>query len=159
MTTQQRSLVPGVILIALGILFLLPRFFQIHVSELWPIFVIGGGIAFYVGFFADRTNYGLLMPGTILTVIGLLFFYCTIEGWYMMENLWPFFIIAPGLGFVLMYMLGTKEQGLLIPAGILITLGTFFLLGRTEYDYLWPIVLIAFGVLLLVAPKRKGQSS
>jgi len=159
MATPQRSFAPGIILIALGILFLLPRFFHVHLAQLWPFFILGGGIAFYIAFIADRSNYGLLMPGTILTVIGLLFFYCTVEGWYMMETLWPFFIIAPGLGFALMYLFGNKERGLLIPAGILLALGCFFLLARTEYDYLWPLVLIAFGVFLLVAPRQKPKDS
>ncbi len=158
MAQQQRSLVPGIILIVLGILFLLPRLFHIHLSDLWPVFILGGGVAFYIAFIADRSNYGLLMPGTILTVIGLLFLYCTFEGWYMMETLWPFFIIAPGLGFVLMYLFGKQERGLLIPAGILITIGSFFLLARTEYDYLWPLVLIALGLLLLLAPTKSSGS-
>ena len=159
MQTHPRSLAPGITLVALGILFLIPRLFHVHLADLWPLLMIGGGVAFFFGFIADRSNYGLLMPGTILTVIGLLIFYCTVEGWYMMETLWPFFIIAPGLGFVLMYLFGRKERGLLIPAGILLAVGSFFLLARSEYDYLWPLVLIAFGVFLLVAPRQKGQSS
>ena len=106
METPQRSLVPGIILIALGLLFLIPRLLNVHLGELWPLLIFGGGIGFYVGFIHDRSNYGLLMPGTILSVIGLLFLYCTFEGWYMMETLWPIFIIAPGVGFVLMYLFG-----------------------------------------------------
>ncbi len=68
-----------------------------------------------------------------------------------MRTLWPFFILAPGLGFVLMYLLGPKEQGLLIPGGILLAVGAFFLFGRTNLDYLWPFLLIAAGVSVLVS--------
>jgi hypothetical protein len=83
-----------------------------------------------------------------------MFFYCVFEGWYMMRDIWPLFIVAPGFGFLLMYLFGKKEQGLLIPGGILTAVGLFFLVGTTEYDYLWPIVLIAVGIALLINAKR-----
>jgi hypothetical protein len=72
--------------------------------DLWPVFVLGPGVALYIGFLRDRSSYGLLMPATVLTVVGLMFFYCIFEGWFMMRTIWPFFIIAPGLGFLLMYV-------------------------------------------------------
>ena len=120
--------------------------------------MLAPGVAFIVMFFRERTNYGLLMPGTILTVIGLLFFACTMNGWDQMQHLWPLFIMAPGLGFVMMYMFGKQERGLLIPAGILIGLGLIFLLEATESEYLWPIVLILAGLLFLVRWKKEVPS-
>jgi len=154
MASPQKSLLPGFILIALGILLLLPKFTDISMRQLWPLIVLGGGILFFVGFFVNRTDYGLLMPGSILTVSGLLFAYCTYEGWYTMSDLWPFFLVAPGLGFALMYLFGKREQGLLIPAGILLGLGTLFLVGRTGFDYLLALVFIIIGVLFLLTSRK-----
>ncbi len=155
MAPTNRSLLPGIILIVLGIIFFLPNVTDLRGRELWPTFVLALGVVFYILFLADRARYGLLMPATILTVTGLMFFYCVFEGWYMMRDIWPLFIVAPGLGFLLMYFFGKKEQGLLIPGGILIAVGLFFLGGTTEYEYLWPIVLIAVGIALLFNAKRR----
>ncbi len=155
MAPTNRSLLPGIILIVLGIIFFLPNVTDLRGRELWPTFVLALGVVFYILFLADRARYGLLMPATILTVTGLMFFYCVFEGWYMMRDIWPLFIVAPGLGFLLMYFFGKKEQGLLIPGGILISVGLFFLGGTTEYEYLWPIVLIAVGIALLFNAKRR----
>jgi hypothetical protein len=154
MATSQRSWIPGFILIALGILFLIPRFADVRMSQLWPFIILAGGILFFVGFLLNRSEYGLLMPGTILTVTGLLFVYCTLEGWWSMRTLWPLFILAPGLGFVLMYLFGKREQGLLVPAGILIAVGSFFMIGKTSLDYLLAILLIVIGAVLLLTSRR-----
>jgi hypothetical protein len=72
-----------------------------------------------------------------------------------MERLWPFFVMAPGLGFVMMYLFGKRERGLLIPAGILTGLGLIFLLNVNESEYLWPGVLILAGVLFLIKWKKE----
>lgn len=152
---STRSPFPGIILVVLGVFFLIANFSNYTLDSLWPVFVLGPGIAMLVTFFRDRKNYGILMPGTILTIIGLLFFACTFYGWDQMEHLWPFFMIAPGLGFIMMYLFGKHERGLLIPAGILTGLGLIFLFDANESQYLWPGLLILAGVLFLVRWKKE----
>ena len=156
--SSTRSPIPGIMLIALGVLFLIANLSHYNLESLWPVFVLGPGVAFIVMFFRDRNNYGVLMPGTILTVIGLLFFACTMYGWDQMERLWPLFIMAPGLGFVMMYLFGKHERGLLIPAGILTGLGLVFLMGINESDYLSPAVLILLGLLFLIRWKKEDPA-
>lgn len=153
---STRSPLPGIILIVLGVLFLIANFSDVHLETLWPIFVLTPGVAFIIMFFRDRKNYGILMPGTILTIIGLLFFACTFYGWDQMERLWPLFIMAPGIGFIMMYLFGKREGGLLIPAGILIGLGLIFLLDVNRSEHLWPLVLILAGLLILINWKKEG---
>lgn len=153
----QRSPLPGIILIALGVLFLIGNIADVHLGALWPVFVLGPGIAFFVMFARDRKTYGVLMPATILTVSGLLFFACTLYGWELMNRLWPLFLLAPGIGFVLLYLFGNREWGLLIPAAVLIVLGLVFLLDATESDYLWPALLILIGILLLFRWKKEPR--
>jgi hypothetical protein len=150
---NRRSVFPGILLILLGIVFLLPNFMDIRAGDLWPVFMLGPGLAFFVMFAEDRNNYGLLMPATILTVMGLMFFGLTLR-MTSMETIWPLFIMAPGLGLLLMYLLGKREKGLLIPAGILLCIGLVFLIGASQYSYLWPAVLIAVGIILLMNAKR-----
>jgi len=151
---QGRSPLPGIALIILGGLLLLPTVSDVHGRDLWPVFVFGPGLFFLAMFFLDRREVGLLMPGTILTVIGLLFLYCNIAGWQRMHDLWPLFLIAPGMGFILMFLLGNKERGLLIPGGILTILGAIFLTGISETAYLVPAILILTGLMFLVWPRR-----
>jgi len=158
MTPINKSLIPGIMLIVLGIIFLLPNFTPLQGQDLWPILILGPGILFYIMFIQDRANYGLLMPATVLTFSGFLFFYCIINGWHLMRTLWPVLMIAPGIAFLLMYAFGKKENALLVPGIILTALGGVFLIGATDYDYLWPVALIVLGIVLLFGARRKNPS-
>jgi hypothetical protein len=156
MTTVQQSRLQGIVLIVLGILFLALNMSTIRLREIWPVFFVLLGLYFVLLFISDRKNYGVLMPASVFIVMGGLFLYCTIEGWYAMGMLWPFFLIGPGLGFFLMYFFGKKEQGLLVPGYILTGLGVLFLFIFAEGMYLWPLLLIALGIFMLV---RRGSGS
>jgi hypothetical protein len=70
-------------------------------------------------------------------------------GWNNMNDLWPVFLIGPGLGFYFMYQFGEKEKGLLIPAAILVGLGLIFMLDLNHILRYWSIILIAAGVYLI----------
>jgi len=155
MTAQNRSLIPGILLIVVGLLLLIPNFTDLRTRDFWPLFLlIGPGVVFVALFFANRENYGLLMPGTILIVVGLLLSYSVYTDWQEMRTLWPVFIIAPGLGFMMMYLFGKREKGLLVPGGILLGVGVVFLIGLSSLSYIWPIALIAIGLFLIIKAKR-----
>jgi hypothetical protein len=149
----------GGFFIFIGIVLLIGNFTNLYMDELWPVFLIAGGAAFGVGYFLNRDNYGLLMPGTLLAVIGLLFLYCSLKGWHHMESLWPVFILAPACGFVAMYFGGIREKGLLIPAGILFVIGLLFLFISLDVGEFWPILLILIGVLLIVLDFAKRREA
>ena len=140
----------GFFLIGMGIIFLIGNLSRVGMESLWPVFPLTVGLAFCVGYFYDRKNYGLLMPGSILIVVSLLFFYCNFTDWWHMETLWPVFILAPAVGFLAMYFGGAKEQGLLIPAGILSGVGIIFLFVTSGFGDYWPLFLILAGVLLIL---------
>lgn len=152
---MNKSVTSGIALIVIGVIFLLPNFTNLTLRDLWPLLMLAPGILFFLGYAADRRNYGLLMPGAILSTYGLLFFYCTLAGWYLMRELWPLYLIGPGIGFFLMYLLGKKETGLLIPGFILTLLGLIFLLGSTDYEYLWPLIIIAAGIVIILRSRRR----
>ncbi len=150
MEKPRETFIWGIVLVVIGTVFLIGNLSRIGMDILWPLFPLIGGLTFCVGYFYNRKNVGLLMPGSILVVISLLFFYCTIDGWVHMVNLWPVFIIAPAVGFVALYFGGTKDSDLLIPAGILTGLGIIFLFVSYDLGEYWPILLILIGIVMIV---------
>lgn len=157
MIPVQRLRTQGIVLIIVGIVLLVLNISGYGFHEFWPVLFIGLGLYFVVLFLTDRSNYGLLMPASILTIMGIMFQYAAIEGWWSMRMLWPFFLIGPGLGFFLMYWFGKKESGLLIPGYILTGIGIVFLLISSEGWYLWPILLIIAGILMLLRHRKDSM--
>ena len=151
MQKETRSLIWGVILILIGFLVLGSNlhWYSFHWGNLWPLAIILGGVFFWTGWLFNRKEFGLLMPGSILLVYGIMFQYSALYGWYNMDQLWPGFLVGPGLGFLFMYLLGNREKGLLIPAFILIGLAVIFWIGEDAFSYLWPLLLIGIGIYLL----------
>jgi hypothetical protein len=154
----------GIGLIIFGVLFLFDSWSHLHFNfgDFWPIIIILTGAFFLVSFWRKRINYGILLPGTILLVYGLMFLYSAAFGWDNMGELWPGFLFGPGLGFLLMYFFGKHENGLLVPAIIMITLSFIFWAGSLFLFIfrLWPIILIGFGGYLIYRGymKQKRQA-
>jgi len=69
------------------------------------------------------------------------------------ENLWPLFLLIPGILFELSYFIYRKDAGLLVPGGILITYGLLFLVNVSYGWYLmedlWPIFPLGVAIGLL----------
>jgi uncharacterized protein (DUF486 family) len=149
MSTIQQKRLHGVVLIIIGALFLVFNLTELRWHEMWPVVFLGLAVYFVVLFLIDRNDYGVLMPASIFLFMGSIFLYSSLQGWYHMGTLWPFFLIGPGVGFFLMYLFGKKEKGLLIPGYILSGLGVLFLLIVAEWAYLWPVALIALGLVFL----------
>jgi len=173
MSDSQRSgaLVPAVILIALGILFLLINLNVLQgvgIGQLWPIFPIVLGIGMWTQYFAGRMrDPGLVTGGTIFLLVGLFFFLFTLEvnvpglgrmHWGRMADLWPAFPTIVGVALLLQWLAGgLRDTALLIPVAILLAVGlggfAFTLANfptfRIIADY-WPVALILIGVAVLV---------
>ncbi len=150
MATHRRSFFPGVLLIGLGLILLLPRITEFRVHDLWTIIILVTGLAFLAGFLADRSRVGFLMPAGVLTTIGALFLYCSLEGWWHMRTLWPILVAAPGVGFLLQYLFGKREQAVIDAALILIGISVAFLAFLSEAGVIFPLLLIAMGALFLI---------
>jgi len=152
---ESRNLTPGLLLIAVGAIILMANLGFFSLVGFWPLIIILAGIFFLIQWIGDRENHGLLMPATVLTIVGLLFLYCEQYGWWNMSYLWPVFLLAPGFGFILMYLLGEQDRGLLVPGTILLVLGVFFLSINRWAGRWWPAILIVLGAVLLIRPPRK----
>ena len=167
MQTRQASngtMVAGIILIVLGLVFFVATqgMFNFDWGNIWPIFpmLVGAGII-AMAFTADSTGgrVGAVIGGTIPLLVGAFFFAITMGAfeWGDMGALWPVFPIIVGLAFVAGYFAGDREQpGLLWSAAIIGGIGLLFLfITTTSVGYgilaqLWPLALIAVGVLMLV---------
>ena len=157
MTVDKKAVALGMFLIMLGLVFLFINTADHAWERWWPLLPLTGGVAFFVFFLADRRNYGVLMPAAILSIYGLLFLYCARYGWHHMSELWPTFILGPGIGLLLIYIFGSHEVGLLIPATILIGLSSVFFIAFGPfrmYRRYWPILLIAAGIIILLAGRK-----
>jgi hypothetical protein len=151
----------GLALVALGLLFLFDNFgvIEFDFGRLWPVIVILVGVGFWIGFYKNRDEFGLIIPGTILVVYGLLFWISIIFNMSIGNGLWPVFILGPGLGFLLIYLIAKRDPGFLIPGAILTGLAVlFFLIFNNIFSY-WPLFLIIIGAYLVYTYLRSSKES
>ena len=160
-TSLQSKKFWGLILLALGIYGILNNFFDFNffsMSHLWPLFVLIPGLAFEYCYFSTRRAPGVLVPGGILTTLGLLFLFETSTHWFFSAYTWPVYILAPAIGLFQLYLYGGRCKGLLIPVGILTTvavtcfsstvLGHFFFF--INGSIVWPVALVLIGLFILL---------
>jgi hypothetical protein len=143
---ERRRVLPGIILIVLGVVFLLAEQGRVGTQSV----VTAIGVAFLVAFFYTR-NYAFLVPGGILTGLGFGIIYQSQadRGWAVLLGL--------GLGFVSIYVLDVLTGGRrggqwwpLIPGGILAFFGLAEASGiMGTIGRWWPVLLIAIGIYLL----------
>lgn len=92
----------GLGLIGLGILFLLGQVFHLDIwGFLWPFFIIVPGLLFFVGMFAlGKNGAALAVPGSVVTMVGMILFYQNVTGhWASWAYAWLLiFPTAVGLG-------------------------------------------------------------
>ncbi len=170
------ALVPGLILILLGLWFLLDNFglVQINMGQLWPVFPLLFGLAMLLTGVVrgrrGRLDEGAIMVGVWGTLIGLFFFLFTFGavGWDQMGLLWPTFPLIGGLGFLAAFLSsGLRDWGLLIVGAIATlvgVLGYIFTYGvlspafaQFVLPYLAPALLILAGIGIVVSALSRRQ--
>jgi len=138
---------------------IVPKFGRL-IGIFWPMIIIFGALMFHVGYYTNRKNVGLLVPGGILLTVGVVCQSAML--WDIWGFMWPGFILAPAVGLFELYLFGKQSKGLLIPVGILTGLSliffsmTFNTLG-TMARYIIPAMLIFIGVVVLTKDKRSQQ--
>lgn len=153
----------GIVLVVIGGLGILSRVFHINIFnlEFWPIFVLGPGLIFEYVYFSSKKMPSLLVPGGILTTIGLLFVFETMTNWRFSAYTWGFYTLAVAIGLFQLYYFGGKEKALLIPVGILtlVSIGSLgqsvlgFLFGWIESSIIVPVVLLLLGLYIITKKK------
>lgn len=140
--------VTGLLLIAGGLLWVLAATTGLDGTVVVP----GAGIAFLAGYLVTR-NYGLLIPGGILTGLGAGLVVASQDG--PGEAV----VLGLGLGFVSITVFdalageGGAAWWPLIPGGILTVVGGSQIAGIRDVGiYLVPVALVAVGLFLLMRP-------
>ncbi len=104
MNQNRTALVMGIVMIILGVLFLVGQSLDVfQFDELWPMIIIGIGIAFFIGMvLGGKSTGGLAIPGSIISMVGLILLFQEITGWYeTWAYAWALIIVAVGLGQVI----------------------------------------------------------
>ncbi len=168
MNQREKSFIPGIVLIAIGVFFLLHRLdiFYFRWSHLYPLILLGAGVLFFISIFTKNEK-GSAFPATVLLVLGLFFLvrnynYFSIDYYfYGFEEFWPIFLIAFGLGFIVLYFFKSDDWGVLIPGSILLFFGIVFTLRSLGVFYwrhfsdFWPVILIAIGLGIVINNLRR----
>ncbi len=169
---KKGSSLVGLFLIIIGIIiFVLKAVFNVRILEFeaydfWVFIVLVVGISFELGFFLSGSKPGLLIPGGIITTIGLLFMFEVVTDWNFAEYTWPVYIIAVAVGLFQMYIFSKREKGLLISSLIVGGVGAFFmfccLLSQItdiiNPNVFIPIALIAGGIALFLSGRGSKKS-
>lgn len=94
----------------------------------------------------SKSNQTLGIILIVIGIIGILSYFFDFN-FFSMSKLWPLFILVPGLLFEFSFFIGNQTPGLLVPGGILTTLGCLFLFQTyTNWvfaGYLWPVYVLA----------------
>jgi hypothetical protein len=109
-----------------------------------------------------RKLVGLVMPGAIITVNGLiLLFQNTLGDFSSWAYLWPLELIAVALGLLFIYLLGEHKRGLTVAAGIVGGIGLVFLVvfstafGGGVLRCTAPLLLIGLGLFVVLMSIRR----
>lgn len=146
MDAQRARMIPGLILIVLGIVFLLAQYFEFGPA----LFLVLLGLVFWVPYAITR-SYGLLIPGCILTGIGI--------GLVFDRPPLSSAVTVPlglGLGFIaifVIHLIVTRHSHWwpLIPGGVLVLVGLAegFPQAQTLLEKGWPLILVLIGLAIL----------
>lgn len=166
MNTNQKSttILYGLVLMALGVIFLAGQFMNIRLGEnLWPFAIIGSGVlCFVVMVIGGRSTGGLAVPGSLTFATGLvLLVQNTFNRYDTWAYAWALIMAAFGIGMVINgYWSGLEapcRNGWAVTRmGILffILFGAFFELFVYRHALsagnLWPVALILVGAGLII---------
>lgn len=150
----------GLVLIITGGLFLADQFLSLNLMGFfWPLLIVIFGASFLLGMLmAGKRGAGLAIPGTIITVTGLLLFIQnTFDLWVTWTYAWALLISATGLGLLIMNSYFNR-LGLRRVAGLIIGVGlTLFVVFGVLFEVILGVsgtnlqsgVFLGGGLLLL----------
>ncbi len=166
-STLTKTYISGSILILMGILFFVEQIVQ---SPTFGALMLPGLGLIFIAWALLLRNFGLLIPGGILTGIGFGILFMD-YGPAILAGVddGALFMIVFGLGWGLITLLSPLTEGRfvswpLIPGGIIGGIGVFLLLGDVGetvlnlLSYLWPLLLVALGVFIIIKQYRSASS-
>ena len=148
----------GLLLILIGGFSLITYIIHLNnelIHHLWFLCVLIPGLYFEMNYFQTRKNPGQLVPGGILTVIGLLFCFEILTRWDYSNYTWPIYLLAVAFGLFQLYLYDHQDKGLLIPITILCLISFLFYLQLfISSSLLLAIFLIIIGLYILLRKNK-----
>jgi hypothetical protein len=157
------ALIGGITLILFGLLALITQIFQglNFWGTFWPFIIVGVGAMFFVGMAAGgKSTAGLAVPGSIVSVIGLMLFVQNITNhWESWAYGWTVIVMSVGLGIFIMGLWGGNQEQrqsgvsvMRVGLVMFIIFGAFFEMifnSSVLADYIFPAGLILLGLYLV----------
>jgi len=164
---KRNAFIIGGILILAGIILFAAQVtgWRFDWGQIWPLILVLIGCSLLFKIDKDK---GVIFPAIILIGIGKLFFITQTQMFgpeFNLGNLWPFFIIIPGLAFIGLWLTNVRNYGVLVPAAACLITGSVFLgtefSGSSFITYFVPAVIILVGVVIIfqVFIKKPDQIS
>lgn len=170
---RRSSILAGLILIAVGLLFLLLPLFPnvsdfLDINQQWPLIIVLIGGFFIIG--ALLGSPGLAVPGTVIGSIGLMMYYQNLNNaWETWSYSWTLITVFVGIGIFIMRLLqgeasaGLREGGRLVIIGLIMFLifGSFMGAGLRS-TLILSVMLIGVGiwiVIRVILRARRSESS
>jgi hypothetical protein len=172
---NKPSVIIGILLITFGVLVFFGEIFKSTLFNYWPMFIIASGLIFFAAMFVAGKSTGYLaIPGSIITMVGLILLYQGLTNrWETWAYTWALIPLSVGIGMWIFGKFSDLEE--LRRAGrhvanvglvLFIVFGVFFelLIGisgtNVAGDLKWPLALIALGIYLVFSRLIwKGSSS
>jgi hypothetical protein len=157
-STTERPWTPGVVLIGIGLIFFAAQWFPADGA-----FVLGAMSFIFLALFVSTRKIGFVVPGAILG--GLAVGVGLEEAGYGLNG--GAVVLGLAGGFLTIFVANVIARAPaywwpLIPGGILAVVGTSNAFGGTEAEravtFVWPLVLIAVGVLVLFDRTRETHA-
>lgn len=161
MEKKEINIILAIILIAIGIGGILKQVFHIDLFgyiSFWDLGILALGLYFEWQYFTTKRSPGILVPGGILTVVGLVNFVEALSGGLLLVN-FPDVQLGLAAGLFQLYWFGARNKFLLIPVAILL-IGALDDISETFFGWfngslVWSIVFVLIGIYLIV--NRKGE--
>ncbi len=155
-------LIPGLSLLGLAALITLSILFPEAGGTLGVFLFMGAiSLSFWIIYFIDHTNWWAIIPGGVLLSLALMIGLSEVLPGDAAVGI---FFLGMGLTFVLVALLRTpagRMRWAWIPAAVLSIMGLIFLAQSAELlVYVWPLALIAVGLIFLfraLAGKNRQQ--
>lgn len=106
---EKGAIFPASVLLILGLFFFMRNFdifsldyYFYYIEDFWPIFLVALGSGFVALFFVRSEDWGVLIPGSILLFLGVIFFLRNtgLIYWQDFADYWPVVLIVIGLSIV-----------------------------------------------------------
>ncbi len=161
------GIIIGIVLIVIGLLAIFGRYIILpDMDTLWPLIVIGVGVAFFIPIFMGNKSYGgLAIPGSIFVTVGVIMYIMNrTDSWEAWSYCWALIMCAVGAGiWINGYTSGKPElqkRGLnVLRTGLIlfIIFGVimefiFSMSGEAHFGgvLLWSVLLTLVGAYLLI---------